>query len=282
VIAVKDISYRHPHANPAVLDGVTFDAESGMLTAVLGPNGSGKTTLFKCISGLWSPQRGDVLFQGRSIKDYPPRETARIISVVPQEHDPPFPYSVFEAVTMGRAAHLGMFSTPSRDDYSRSQSALEQVGIVHLKDRPYTEISGGERQLVLIARALAQEAPVMLLDEPTSHLDFKNQVLVLTKVSEIARKKSVAALMTVHDPNLAMLFSAQVILINHGCVVAQGPPHEVITEENLSSLYGIDVVVLKVNGLRVIVPRVCLSCERPGAGQNAAERSGQQTTYASR
>ncbi len=259
MIAVNDIFYRHPHASAAVLNGITFEAESGMLTAVLGPNGSGKTTLFKCISGLWSPQGGDVLFQGRSIKDYPPRKTARIISVVPQEHEPPFPYSVFEAVTMGRAAHLGMFSTPSQGDYSKAEAAIEQVGIAHLKDRPYTGVSGGERQLVLIARALAQDAPVMLLDEPTSHLDFKNQVLVLTKVNEIVRQKSVAALMTVHDPNLAMLFSDRVVLINNGCVVAQGQPHEVITEENLSSLYGIDVVVLKVNGLRMIMPRVCLS-----------------------
>ena len=259
MIAVKDVFYRHPHASAAVLNGITFEAESGMLTAVLGPNGSGKTTLFKCISGLWSPQGGDVLFQGRSIKAYPPRKTARIISVVPQEHEPPFPYSVFEAVTMGRASYLGMFSTPSQGDYSKAEAAIEQVGIAHLKDRPYTGVSGGERQLVLIARALAQDAPVMLLDEPTSHLDFKNQVLVLTKVNEIVRQKSVAALMTVHDPNLAMLFSDRVVLINNGCVVAQGQPHEVITEENLSSLYGIDVVVLKVDGLRVIMPKVCLS-----------------------
>jgi len=259
MIAVKDLSYRHPNANAAVLNGITFEAESGMITAVLGPNGSGKTTLFKCISGLWSPQKGDVLFQGRSIKGYPPRKIARIISVVPQEHEPPFPYSVFEAVTMGRAAHLGMFSSPSQGDYSKAEAAIEQVGIAHLKDRPYTGVSGGERQLVLVARALAQDAPVMLLDEPTSHLDFRNQVLVLKRVNEIVRQKSVAALMTVHDPNLATLFSDRVVLINNGDVVAQGLPNEVITEENLSSLYGIDVAVLKVNGLRVVTPRVCLS-----------------------
>jgi iron complex transport system ATP-binding protein len=259
MISVKNVSYRHPHAYSAVLNGVSFDAKSGMLTAILGPNGSGKTTLFKCISGSWTPQRGDVVFQGRSIKGSPSKKIAQIISVVPQEHEPPFPYSVLEAVTMGRAAHLGMFSTPSRKDYFKSSEAIEQVGIGHLKNRPYTEISGGERQLVLIARALAQEAPVMLLDEPTTHLDFKNQVLVLSKVKEIARLKSVAALMTIHDPNLVTLFSDRVVMINNGCVVAQGTPHEVITEENLSSLYGIAVVVQKVNGLKVVMPKVCLS-----------------------
>ncbi len=258
MITVKEVSYRHPGSATLVLNGVSFDAGSSMLTAVLGPNGSGKTTLFKCIAGLWHPQGGDVLFQGSSIKDYPPKKTAQIISVVPQDHTAPFPYTVFEAVTMGRAAYLGMFSTPSQADYVKAEEAIERVGIAHLKDRAYTGISGGERQLVLVARALAQDTPVMLLDEPTSHLDFRNQVLVLTKVKEIVRQKSVAALMTIHDPNLALLFSDRVVLINKGSVVAQGPPHEVVTEENLTKLYGIDVAVLNFNGLRVIMPRICL------------------------
>jgi iron complex transport system ATP-binding protein len=238
---------------------VEFEAKSGELTAVLGPNGSGKTTLFKCISGLWPPQKGDVTFEGRSILGKPPSKIARIIAVVPQEHEPPFPYSVFEAVSMGRASHLGMFSTPSRLDCVKVEEAIEQVGIAHFKDRPYTRISGGERQLVLIARALAQEAPVILLDEPTSHLDFKNQVLVLRKVKEIAKQKSVAALMTIHDPNLAMLFSDQVVMIKDGCVVCRGTPHDVVTEANLSNVYGIDVSVVPVNGWRVIMPRLCAS-----------------------
>jgi iron complex transport system ATP-binding protein len=118
-------------------------------------------------------------------------------------------------------------------------------------------VSGGERQLVLIARALAQEAPVMLFDEPTSHLDFKNQVLVLKKVKEIVKQRSVAALMTIHDPNLAMLFADHVIIVNNGCVVDQGSPHRVITEQNLSLVYGIDVSVFPVNGTQVIMPRLC-------------------------
>ncbi len=256
MIGVRDICYRHPHALAGVLNSVSFDAEAGMLTAVLGPNGSGKTTLFKCISGLWAPQRGDVMYQGRSIRGAPCSAIARIVAVVPQEHEPPFAYSVFEAVTMGRAPHLGMFSTPSQTDYCKAEQAIEQVGIERLKDRPYTRISGGERQLVLIARALAQESPVMLLDEPTSHLDFKNQVLVLTKVKEIVQQRSVTALMTIHDPNLAMLFSDRVVMINHGHVVSQGPPHEVITEENLSRVYEIGVSVCSVNGFRFIMPRL--------------------------
>jgi len=259
MIGVRDIAYSHSHADKAVLSGVSLDAGPGMVTAVLGPNGSGKTTLFKCISGLWKPQRGDVTFRGRSILDQPHSTIARIIAIVPQEHEPPFPYSVFEAVTMGRAAHLSMFSTPSPQDYLKAEEAIERVGILHLRDKAYTRISGGERQLVLIARALAQESPVMLLDEPTSHLDFKNQVVVLSKVKEIAREKSVAVLMTIHDPNQAMLFSDRVVMISHGRVVSQGSPHEVITETNLSSVYDIDVSVLPVNGSMVIMPRLSLS-----------------------
>ncbi|AFM28050.1 ABC transporter ATP-binding protein [Desulfomonile tiedjei] len=259
MIAVTDMHYRHPHAAVAVLNGMSFQAKSGQLTAILGPNGSGKTTLFKCISSIWKPQRGDVMYGGESILGTPHSKIARIIAVVPQEHEPPFPYSVLEAVSMGRAAHLGMFSVPSRSDYSKAEEAIARVGVAHLKDRPYTRISGGERQLVLIARALAQEAPVMLLDEPTSHLDFKNQVLVLKKVKEIAEQRKVTALMTIHDPNLAMLFCDRVVMINNGCVVSQGAAHEVITEENLSQVYGIDVSVVPVNGWRVIMPRLCES-----------------------
>jgi iron complex transport system ATP-binding protein len=259
MIAVKDLWYRHHSVDTPVLKGVNFHADSGMLTAVLGPNGSGKTTLFKCIAGLWEPGKGDVAFQGRSLRGKSCSAIARIIAVVPQEHEPPFPYSVLDAVTMGRAAHLGMFSTPSRRDYLKAEEAIERVGIGHLKDRPYTRISGGERQLVLVARALTQESPVMLLDEPTSHLDFRNQVLVLRKIKEIVRERSVAALMTIHDPNLAMLFSDHVVILNNGSVVAQGLPHEVITERNLSSVYGIDVHVIPINGSRVIMPRLCVS-----------------------
>jgi iron complex transport system ATP-binding protein len=256
MIEITDIHYRHTHAPAAVLRGVSLSARPGMLTAVLGPNGSGKTTLFKCIAGLWKPQQGDVAFRGRSMTGYSPGKRAKIIGVVPQEHEPPFPYSVIDAVTMGRAAHLGMFSTPSRSDYAKALEAIKQVGIDHLRDRPYTRISGGERQLVLIARVLAQESPVMLLDEPTSHLDFRNQVQILKRVKQIIREKSVTALMTIHDPNLAMLFSDSVVMLNDGRAVCQGSPAEIMSEENIREIYGIDVTVIPVNGSRVIVPRL--------------------------
>lgn len=259
MIAVKDLHFTHPHTCVSVLNGVDFTADRGKVTAVLGPNGSGKTTLFKCIAGLWPPLRGNVLFEGRSILGYSHGKRAKIIAVVPQEHEPPFPYSVAEAVAMGRIAHVGMFFNPSQRDYLRAEEAIEEVGIAHLRERPYTRISGGERQLVLIARALAQEAPVILFDEPTSHLDFKNQVMVLNKVRQIVQEKSVTALITIHDPNLAMLFSDSVVMIDEGRVVSQGTSHEVITEQSLADVYGIEVSVCAVNGSRFIMPRVCAS-----------------------
>jgi len=133
---------------------------------------------------------------------------------------------------------------------------METVGITHLKEKAYTRISGGERQLVLVARALAQEAPVMLLDEPTSHLDFRNQFLVLSKVRTLAKKKGLTVLMTLHDPNLAMAFSDKAVLIDEGCIVSNGAPEMVITEDNLKRVYGIDVVVINYNGIRMISPRM--------------------------
>lgn len=256
MIEVRDLHYCHHRNAPFVLRGVTFKAQPGILTAVLGPNGSGKTTLFKCIAGLWQPQRGEIRFQGRVLGKNSLSSRAKIIAVVPQEHEPPFPYSVLDAVMIGRTAHLGVFSTPSRADVAKTREAISLVRIEHLVDRPYTQISGGERQLVLIARALAQESPVMLLDEPTSHLDFKNQILVLQKLKQIVKDKMITALMTLHDPNLALLFADYVIMLNQGQVVATGSPEDVMNEENISKLYGVHVAVVSVIGSKIIIPKL--------------------------
>ncbi|BCB95947.1 ABC transporter [Dissulfurispira thermophila] len=256
MMEIKDIHFCHHHNDKPVLKGITFQAEKGRLTTILGPNGSGKTTLFRCIAGLWVPQKGDIVFEGKSIVHWGHDRRAKIIAVVPQEHEPPFPYSVFDVVLMGRAVYVGIFSAPLKEDYKKAFEAIEMVGIKHLKDQPYAKISGGERQLVLIARAIAQDSPVMLLDEPTSHLDFKNQVLVLKKVKEIVKERQVTAIMTIHDPNLAMLFSDSIVMINSGSVVADGSAKDVINEENLKRIYGIDVTVISVNGTRVVAPKI--------------------------
>jgi len=256
MLEVKGIHFRHQHLEEDVLKGVEFDAVGGEITTLLGPNGSGKTTVFKCIAGLWKPQRGEILFNKKDISNLPYEKRAKMLAIVPQEHEPPFPYSVLDAVLMGRVSHVSLFSSPSKYDYFKAEEAIESVGISHLKEKAYTRVSGGERQLVLIARALAQEAPVMLLDEPTSHLDFRNQVIVLNKIKEIARYKGLIVLMTLHDPNLAMLFSDKVVMMNNGHVISKGFPQEVITEDNLKSVYMIDVSVINWCGKKFICPRI--------------------------
>lgn len=254
MLKIKEIYFRHKERKEDVLKGISFDAQGGHITTILGPNGSGKTTLFKCIAGLWHYYKGEVLFEGKAIDKLSFRKRARIFSVVPQEHEPPFPYSVFDVVLMGRASYVGLFSTPSKRDYEIVEEAINTVGIENLKEKPYTKISGGERQLTLIARALAQNAPVMLLDEPTSHLDFRNQINVLKKIKEIAKNKKLVVLMTLHDPNLAGLFSDKVVVVNSGTKVAEGTPNEIITESLIKRVYDIEVRKSIINGHSIICP----------------------------
>lgn len=256
MIEVKGLSFSHKGEGNPVLKGVEFKASPGEVTTILGPNGSGKTTLFKCILGIWRPEEGDVLLNGRSIRTLKRAEIAKGVAVVPQDHEPPFPYSVFDVILMGRTAHVGLFASPSQRDKEVAHKAMNTIGIKDMAERPYTRISGGERQLVLIARCLAQEASVMLLDEPTAHLDFKNQIMVLTKVRSIAKERGLTLMMTLHDPNLALLYSDQVLLLNDGSLIAKGEPKEVITKENLMRVYGLEVEFISQNGMEMICPKV--------------------------
>ncbi len=258
MLIMKDLYFRHAHGTTDILKGISYRLDEGLMTALLGPNGSGKTTLFKCISGLWHPQHGTIFFGDRDLTKISPAERAGIIAVVPQEHEPPFPYTVEEVVLMGRVSHISMFAVPSKSDFAAADEAIDKVGIGHLRKRPYTKISGGERHLTLIARALAQDAPILILDEPTSHLDFHNQIMILSKVREVVRRKGLTVLMTLHDPNLAMQFSDQVVMIENGKIVAQGAPDEVLTRENLRQMYGLDVNVVNCDGTNIIYPRVSL------------------------
>jgi len=252
LMEIRGITFTHPGATSQVLHGVSFTTAPGGITAILGPNGSGKTTIFNCISGIWTGNSGEVLFRGDDISRKRPHERAGIISVVPQHHEPAFPYTVFQAVLMGRAPHIGMFSAPSKKDRETAAAAIETMGLSALKERAYTRLSGGERQMVLIARAVAQDTPVMILDEPTSHLDIRNQVMVLDMVHSIARTKGVTVLMTVHDPNLALIYADQVVLLNRGAVAASGRPGRVISPKNLRTVYGDTVKVINAGGERSV------------------------------
>jgi len=236
---------------------VTLELMSGEVLCLLGPNGSGKTTLFKTLLGLLPPQSGAVLMEGRDAGTLARDAIARQISYVPQAHGAFFPYTVRETVLMGRTAHLGLFSAPSARDHAVATTAIERMGIAHLGESIYTQISGGERQLALIARALAQEARVVIMDEPTANLDFGNQVRVLERIRALAGE-GIGVLLSTHDPDHAFLCADRVAMLHEGRLMACGAPAEVMTAENLRRLYGVEIavttVVLTPGGMR----NVCL------------------------
>jgi iron complex transport system ATP-binding protein len=227
----------------AVFDDLSLEVLPGELLCLLGPNGCGKTTLLRCLGGALHLQRGRALLDGVDLSSLAVDAIARRIGFVFQEHTPPFPFPVIEVVRMGRAPHLGFLSAPSARDTRIAEDALEMVGMLHVRDKPYTQLSGGERQLVLIARTLAQQPAVILLDEPTSHLDFHNEALVLAIVARLAAQ-GLAVVMTTHRPDHALVYATRVALMRDGHFLAVGPPPEVMSEEQLRELYGIDVRIL--------------------------------------
>ncbi|MFH0919659.1 MAG: ABC transporter ATP-binding protein [Fibrobacterota bacterium] len=226
-----------------VLNGISLSVGSGEILCLLGPNGVGKTTLFKAVLGLLKIDSGTITLDGQDIRALPRRELARAIAYVPQAHTPPFPYSVMDVVLMGRTAHLGPFASPSANDRAIAEEALATLGVSFLKERIYTEISGGERQMALVARALAQQSRILVLDEPTSNLDFGNQVRVLEQINGLV-KRGLGVLMTTHFPDHAFLCSTKVVLMQRNNIVSSGETAEIITEENLRSAYGVDVKII--------------------------------------
>lgn len=228
-----------------VLSEVSLSVDRGENLCLLGPNGVGKTTLFRTILGAITPMQGEVRVEGESVAKRSRRERARVMAYVPQAHTAPFPFKVFDVVLTGRTAHIPLTSAPSRHDEDVAQASLERMGIIGLKDRPYTEISGGERQLVLIARALAQEPRVLIMDEPSSHLDFGNQARLLSLIKNLVQEGDLAVLMSSHFPNHAFACATKVGLVKDGRLVALGPPDDVLTEDALEHIYGIPVRILE-------------------------------------
>lgn len=236
--------------------GVDLRLEPGAVLCLLGPNGCGKTTLFKTLLGILPKQAGEVRLNGTSLPALPPAEVARQISYVPQAHAAVFPYAVHDMVVMGRAAHRGPFSGPSREDHRQASEALATLGIADLEERDYTRLSGGQRQLVLIARALAQAAPLIVMDEPTASLDFGNQVLVLEQVRRLAAS-GFGIVLSTHDPDHAFACGTEVAVMRDGAVTSSGPPEETLTADLLTEIYGVGVTVeILSDGRRVCVPRL--------------------------
>lgn len=241
-----------------VVSRVSLPVDTGEILYLLGPNGTGKTTLFKTILGLLKLQEGEILVDGESISDWSRSRIARVMGYIPQAHNPPFPFKVLDVVLMGRTAHLSAFASPSEKDIEKAMEAIDTMNISHLRDKVYTEISGGERQLVLISRALAQEPQVLIMDEPTSNLDFGNQMLVLSQVRRLARL-GLAVVMSSHFPGHALLNGTKVLLLHKGKIFGAGRPEEMVTEKSLKSLYGVDVRIIAAGGrngseVRAIIP----------------------------
>lgn len=237
--------------------GVTIEIRAGEVLCLLGPNGGGKTTLMKTLLGLLPPQEGAVRLDGEDIAAWSRKRLARIVGYVPQAHAAFFPFTVIDIVLMGRSAHIGLFAAPSRADGEIARRALATLGIAHLADRIYTEISGGERQLVLIARALAQEPRILVMDEPTASLDFGNQVRVLRQIAALARS-GIAVVFSTHDPDHVFLCGDRVALLHGGRMEEIGAPEAVITPASLKRLYGVEVQVVNLpdHDTRTCVPSV--------------------------
>ncbi len=234
IIAGRDLTIGYP--DHTVGRGLNVALETGEALALLGPNGGGKTTLLKTLLGLLKPKAGEVRLAGKPLDDYSIRERARSIAYVPQVHVGTFAFTVETVVLMGRSAHGNLFSRPSAHDRQVAQGALERFGIAALSPRPYTEISGGERQLVLLARALAQEPQFIVLDEPTASLDFGNQGKVMREIKALAAAGH-GVLFTTHDPNHAMRAAHRAFLLRDGTSLAEGKVADVLNRAQLETLY---------------------------------------------
>ena len=227
--------------------GVSFTLQAGEVMCVLGPNGGGKTTLFRTLLGLLEAHAGVIRLENSALESLSRAQIARRVGYVPQGHAGYFAFTVREFVLMGRTAHLGLFSVPGRNDGEIAERSLESLGIAHLADQPVTEISSGERQLALVARALAQEPKLLVLDEPTASLDFGNQVRVLERISALARS-GIAILFSSHDPDHAFLCARRALLLGEGRVIEIGAPRAVIRPDTLQRLYGVSVKVIDLGG----------------------------------
>ena len=248
MLDVRDLSFCYGE-KPALLN-VSLSMDKGEILCVMGPNGSGKSTLIECIMGMNRIEEGMVFLSGRDVRSYSRSETAALVSYVPQNHAVTFPYTVREVVMMGRTAYLSAFGTPPEGDEKYADEAMERVGISPLADKPYSLVSGGELRLVILARALCQNAPLILMDEPTAHLDYRNEISFLEIVSELCAKDGISVLMATHDPGQAFYFESKglpvsALFLKEGRVFAKGSPGDVITSGLLEDVYKVKAKILE-------------------------------------
>ena len=239
ILQVKDLSFRYDSSR-RIFQNVNFELDKGEILSILGTNGAGKSTLLNCLAGLFRPESGEILLGGRSMKTMSMGDVAKIVGYVPQIHTPAYAYTVREFTVMGRTPYIGAFATPSKEDYRIADEALERMNISHIAHKPYTEISGGERQQVTIARALTQQPQIILLDEPTAHLDYGNQYRVVQMIKELAQE-GYALIMTTHNPEHAVILDGKVAILNREGILGVGQAADSLNGETLSRLYGLNI-----------------------------------------
>ena len=262
IVQVKNASFSY--GEKRIFSDISFFVKSKEVLCIIGPNGCGKTTLLDCILGVLKLEQGEVLIGQKNLDNIKPNQLAEKVAYVPQVHRRTFPYTVRDIVLMGRAYKTNIFSSPDEGDMEITNEAMEKVGILHLADRPYTQISGGQCQLVMVARALAQQPRVIIMDEPTSHLDFKNELMVLETVADLVKQNNISVIMATHFPNHAYYFETNGILttlalMNNERFEEIGNPEEILNENNIKKIYGINSKVLNYNidkttFIRQIVP----------------------------
>jgi iron complex transport system ATP-binding protein len=235
-LEVRNLAFAY--GDRIILQDVHFTVGSGEFLALLGPNGAGKSTLFRCMLGLERPKAGEVLLDGEGIEKKHPAELARRIAYIPQIHYPSFNYSVLDMVLMGTAAQGREWSAPNEAQRRSAEEALERIGAGHLRQRDFRQLSGGEQQLTLIARALAQKASLLIMDEPTASLDYGNQLRVLFQIKSLNRQ-GYSIILSTHNPDHAFLFADRVLAIHDTRVIASGTPAETLTPELIAALYGV-------------------------------------------
>ncbi len=234
------------HKDTKVLKDLNLSIQKGELCSLLGANGKGKTTLFKNILGFLEPQSGSIMIDGKNIKEYKTKELARLVAYIPQKSNLTFPYTVLSTVVMGSFASLTTLSSPHKKEEEKALAILKQLGLENLKDKPIDKLSGGEQQLVMIARALRQDAKLLLLDEIAANLDYANQIKIYSVLRGLA-DKGYTILLSTHDPEAALNHSTRIIALDKGSITFSGTPEEAMKMDILSALYGIDLTVEKID-----------------------------------
>ena len=258
IYVIKDLSFSYHAGDHKVLDGASLKLNKGEILCVLGPNGAGKTTLLNCMAGLLKPDAGSIELCGKSLADMKAKEIANIVGYVPQMHTPAFDYTVLDFVVMGCAPKTGTFSRPGKEEESMCMDILRSMGIEDLAAKSYLDISGGERQQVLIARAIAQKPEAILFDEPTAHLDFGNQHRVLNRIKQMA-KEGFSIIITTHNPDHALLLGDKAAIVDRHGKITQGNVEEIITEDRLRDVYDIDLhleYVQEINRVACFAPEL--------------------------